>query len=731
MARSENSIRWLHVLFFLSGFPALLYQIVWQRALLSIYGVNIESVTVVVSAFMLGLGLGSLAGGVVSRSRVPLLVVFASMEFAVAAFGMVSLRLFHWAEVYTAGAPPFETGVASFGLVLVPTTLMGATLPILVAHLSRISGNVGRSVGSLYFVNTLGSAAACLLAAEVTMRRCGMSGSVRLAACVNVAVGTVVLAIHFRSRPVSTQAEHNSSPLKTGMLSRPVAIALSAVIGFISLCYEIIWYRVFSFITGGSPKSFAFVLAAFLTGIAAGSWFARRMCVELSFEKRAMILRRIALLVLSANILGFSTIPAVAFIVRHAHYAAALPLIAITAGALGAVFPLLCHITVPAGSHAGQGLSWLYLANIVGSALGSFLVGFVLMDIWGLRDISLALAFAGTVVSLAIWIPGTSGSRPRMAALASVAALSILFAATSRPLFAEIYEQLQYKADYRPGVRFTDVVETRSGVITVDADRVIYGGGAFDGRLIADLTETNTVLRPYAISFFHPDPKDVLIIGLAGGAWAEVVGNHPQVQHVTVVEINPGYFTVIRRYPEVSPVLANPKLEWAVDDGRRWLIRNPNRQFDLIVMDTIYYWRDHATNVLSREFLEIVRKHLKPGGVLYYNATHSGEVERTGVTTFPYALRFGPLLAVSDSPLQIDQDRWRRVLTSYRLDGDPVFDLSDADDRARLDQVLAYAGTLHSPKFDPSGMEDAASIRRRVQGSRIITDDNMASEWTR
>jgi len=473
------------------------------------------------------------------------------------------------------------------------------------------------------------------------------------------------------------------------------------------------------------------VLGAFLAGIALGSLAARGVCLDTSRENRAVTLRRIAMSVLFANLLGFGSVPLVAFAVRHASYLTTLPLIAIAAGMLGAIFPLLCHIAVPADDCVGAGLSWLYLANIVGSALGSFLVGFVLMDIWGLRAIVLALALAGLGVSLALWAAGSQVLTERLAALATIAALCTGCAINSGPLFADVYEQLQKKADYRPGDRFTDIVETRSGVITVDPDRTIYGGGAFDGRLITDITETDNVLRPYAISFFHPDPANVLIIGLAGGAWAEVIANHPQVQHVTVVEINPGYFTVIRRYPEVAPVLSNPKIEWFVDDGRRWLVRNPQRRFELIVMDTTYYWRDHATNVLSREFLNLARRHLKAGGVLYYNATHSGEVELTGVTAFPYALRFGPLLAVSDSPLQIDKDRWRRVLTAYRLEGQPVFDLSDEDDRARLDEVLGYADTLHSPVYDPSGMEDGASIRRRNQGKRIITDDNMASEWTR
>jgi predicted membrane-bound spermidine synthase len=412
-------------------------------------------------------------------------------------------------------------------------------------------------------------------------------------------------------------------------------------------------------------------------------------------------------------------------------YVMTLPLIAVAAGMLGATFPLLSHITVPSDERVGAGLSWLYLANIAGSALGSFLVGFVLMDIWGLPTIELALALLGISVALVLWVAGSRAATGTVAAIAGAGALCAGLLFTCRPLFATVYEQLQKKAAYRPGARFTDIVETRSGVITVDADRTIYGGGAYDGKLITDITETDALLRPYSISFLHPGPKKVLIIGLAGGAWAQVIANHPQVERVSVVEINPGYLAVVRRYPNVAPLLSNPKVEIFIDDGRRWLIRHPQCLYDLIVMDTIYYWRAHATNLLSREFLLLTRKHLSPGGILYYNTTHSGDVQLTGVTCFPYALRFGPLLAVSDSPIQADKDRWNRILRAYRLEGQPVFDLSDPDDRERLDQILAYADTLHTPAYNPAGMEIAESIRRRNQGKRIITDDNMASEWTR
>jgi len=142
---------WVYLMFFFSGFPALIYQIIWQRALFSIYGVNIQSVTVVVSAFMLGLGVGSLLGGFVSNSsKAPLLAVFGIAEVGIAIFGVFSLRLFDGVGQLTAGVPPLQTGLITFGLVVIPTTLMGGTLPLLTAYLVRRSGNVGASVGTLY-----------------------------------------------------------------------------------------------------------------------------------------------------------------------------------------------------------------------------------------------------------------------------------------------------------------------------------------------------------------------------------------------------------------------------------------------------------------------------------------------------------------------------------------------------------------------------------------------------
>jgi spermidine synthase len=181
----------LFPLFFGSGFAAILYQVVWQRTLFAVVGINVEAVTLIVTAFIFGLGLGSLAGGELSRAEpAELIRRFAAIELGIGAFGLISLPLMHVVGGWTTSLSPLATGLVTFGILLVPTLGMGATLPILVAYHVRRSGNVGTTVGGLYFVNTLGSATAALAASYALMQALGQSRVIWLAVTCNVAVAT-------------------------------------------------------------------------------------------------------------------------------------------------------------------------------------------------------------------------------------------------------------------------------------------------------------------------------------------------------------------------------------------------------------------------------------------------------------------------------------------------------------------------------------------------------------
>jgi spermidine synthase len=729
-------IIWLHALFFLSGFPALLYQIVWQRALFAIYGVNIQSVTIVVSAFMLGLGAGSLLGGLLSKTRrVPLLLMFGLAELGIGAFGSVSLGIFHWAAIYTAGVRPLETGIISFSLLVAPTALMGCTLPILVVFLVRVSGNVGRSVGSLYCVNTLGSAAACFMAALVTMRHLGQSGSVYLAVAINCTIGSSVLIIHFlqRGRSVTGAAdpaasdglERETTQTSGRYLSLPIASVLTGLGGFIALAYEILWYRAYSYTLQDHAPVFPALLGFYLTGIAFGSYISRALCRQTAANALARQMRMIAGFVVVANLLGFLVLPSASFIIPGAdlHFllrAQTLPLVGLSAALLGATFPLISHASVRPDEGAGSGTSLLYAGNIAGSTLGSFLVGCVLMDYWTISEISVGLAVAGLALGGAILIGSDSRRRSLILTLAASAAVAMLIFGSATPLFDGLYERLEEGRRYAAGQRYRYLVETKSGVIAVEPDGVVLGGGVYDGAFNIDLVhDKNGIERAYSLSLWHPSPRRVLMIGLSSGSWAQVIANHPQVEKFNIVEINPGYLRLIPRFRIVSSLLENPKASIVIDDGRRWLFGHPNSRFDVIVMNTTFNWRAHTTNLLSVEFLRLARRHLNPGGVLFYNTTGSPEVQLTGVTVFPYGLIVRNCLAVSDAPIAPDVKRWERIMMQYRIDGVRVLDPQRPDHREKLSRLIS----------EYNGLERSDHIRERTAGARVITDDNMGTEW--
>src|SRR5215813_2740019 len=309
-SESDRQTRILCVLFFFSGAPALIYQLTWQRALFLIFGVNIESVTIVVTAFMLGLGIGSLAGGWLSRQRaVPLLLLLAAIEFLTGAFGLVSLKLFDKVGDFTIGLSLPATAAAALALVIVPTLLMGATLPLLVGHLARRLGNIGSAVGTLYYVNTLGAGAACLVAALLLFPFLGMSGSIYVAAAMNAAVALAALVAQWFGGAEAKAVEREiaaMSPARSPTLGLGPVLALAAAGGFVSLSYEIFFFRTVSYASGSSATTFAVTLSAFLVGLASGSRQAGENCAALSREEA---MRRAVNALLLANVLGLLFLP--------------------------------------------------------------------------------------------------------------------------------------------------------------------------------------------------------------------------------------------------------------------------------------------------------------------------------------------------------------------------------------------------------------------------------------
>jgi spermidine synthase len=502
------------------------------------------------------------------------------------------------------------------------------------------------------------------------------------------------------------------------------ACLVAAASGFVALSHEILWVRVYGYATEGKPEAFGYLLAAYLAGLAAGSFVAGRCCERVApGQGRLLSLAGVSLVV--ANVAAFLAIPVAGQLVSAwaFHPDGMLGVFGAAAVLLGIGFPLLAHFAVPADRRAGARVSYVYVSNIIGSTLGSLLTGLWLLEVWTLRELTTVLSISGTAVGAGLMLIEAGRARVRWSLAAGWVLVSGAILGTAPMLYGGLYHKLLFKRQHPDGEAFLHVVEGRGGVVVLTESGVVYGGGTYDGQMnISPLPglDDNRVLRAYLVPAFHASPREVLMVGLGAGSWLQVLANCPGVDRVTVVEINPGFVEIARWDERVASALASPKVEIIIDDGRRYL-RRTDRRFDVIVQNTIAFWRAHASNLLSREYLELSRRRLQPGGALYFNTTMSAAAQKTGATVFPHAVRFQNMLIAGDAPIVIDRARFARLLDEWRIDGQPVLPRSRrAADLDLLREQDWRGGTT---------WEDRESILARTHASPVITDDNMASEW--
>jgi spermidine synthase len=713
--------QYIALLFLVSGFSALIYQVVWQRSLYATFGINSESVTVIVSVFMFGLGVGALAGGALQRRFQPyLLQLFVGLEILIGVFGLASLELIAWAG-RSAGAASTGALVLWVYLILaLPTLLMGATLPILVAWLHRHLRNIGGAVGLLYAFNTIGSAIAAFLTVTVLFVLAGQHTAVCIAALCNFATAGLI-ADAARKIGQAAPAPARAAALVAARPVLPYALIFLALaaIGFISLSQEILWFRLLGFMSANRPQVFGWLLAAYLAGVAGGSLRAKTLC-----QGEADLRRALPRVLLWATIVFYLALPAIALLSAHGGKAAAMLLalaaVAAVAYFTGSMLPMLMQLGIGAREHeAVRAMAWLYFANIVGATLGPLVTGFVLLDRFTLEgNIMLMSALALVLLAvLVLALPGKAGHKGRVLAL--LLAVAAAGWALHVPLFDGHLEKLQYGAAGK--APFRHVLQNRSGIITVEAAGnadIMFGHGIYDGRFNTDPRQnSNGIDRAYMLASLHAQPRRVLAVGLSTGAWTRVVLRYGPLERLDIVEINPGYPAIMQHYPEMASVLHDPKVRLHFDDGRRWLRNHPEEKFDFIMMNATHHWRSNSTNLLSVEMLALARRHLLPGGVVYYNTTASPDVVRTAALVFPYVTVYSSFVAASDAPFAQSQEQRRANLLRFvDAAGRPVFD-GGADWRALLEQ------------YARAPLPELGERLRGMDSLLRITDDNMATEY--
>ena len=673
----------------------------WQRLLFAAYGMNIESVTIVVSVFMLGLGIGALIGGFLSQVySSSLLMVFVVSEVAIGLFGLVSLPLIRLATNATVEGSLLTISVTTYALLCLPTIFMGATLPVLVAQVNQRYQHVGMSVGFLYFFNTIGSAVSALLTVEVLFPNLGLQGTILVASCLNfvVAIGAVLYS-RGRGVRVSPGSGVESTPearpaTPRHMISYPLAMFLAGASGYISLSQEILWMRAVGYASGGLSNVFGHVLGCFLLGIAGGALAGKEACRRDCMRPQLFT----AAVFLTSAVLYFVSIPLSSLAVAAAWELGLLTfylMITLVAFLLGSLLPVISHYGIPVGSPVGVSLARIYMANIIGSAAGPLVTGFVLLNLLTLEQSVAVLSLLSLMIGSSVWLLSSRAPRPRIAALAAFAGLAALMVVAHHPLYRRVLERLHFSKRELGTNDYRYVLQNRSGIIAVSRNRsgdILYGGGATDGSYSVDpLENAKGIRRAYMLAALHPRPTDILEIGMGSGSWTWVMAANDLVQKLTVVEINPGYLELAARYSPQRSILSDPKVRLELDDGRRWLRRHPTAKFDVIVLMTIYHWRSNATNMLSREFLELCKAHLKPGGVVYLHPTRSEDVQFTAASVFRYVAIYDGMVAASDRPFALSHNERRRNIGHFRSQGRPLLQQAGEATQAMIDDMATLS----------------------------------------
>jgi spermidine synthase len=724
----------LAILFFCSGISGLMYQVLWLRMLALVFGVTAYAASTVLASFMAGLAVGSLAAGYLAdRVRSPLRW-FGSVEIGIAATALLTPWLLDLAQLLYArvhaGVPEnlavltAARFVCSFAVLVVPTALMGATLPLVVRSSIVTRGVLGPRVGLLYAVNAGGAITGAVLAGFYLIGSVGLSRTFMVAAGINllVGVGAWLLPVR-RIRPTPEAASAERAPLGTEPTAavRRLVLAYFGLSGLAALALEVVWFRVLVLFLPATTYAFTTMLATVLGGITVGSLIAtpvlrreRDWPQTLAWLSLATALAVLAsLTVLAATYTaGWRTSGTV-----QASVVAILP----SAILMGVAFPIAMRIWVGPGDPAdpvlARRVSVAYATNMLGAILGATAGGFLLLPVFGSRASLTIGAAVYLVVGVALVLLATRRVRPLIGTVAAGAAFVLLSLWLPDPFATAITRR------YGPGER---VLWREEGVQTTVAVHrapgnvhVMYLDGLHQANDSYAMVQLHRQIGAFPMAL-HPDPREVLVIGLGGGATPGAVSQHAGAT-VDIVELSASVVRGAAMFAHVNyDVLKQPNVRMRVSDGRNYLLLS-DRRYDVITADIIQPQHAGAGMLYSKEYFALARQALKPGGVMLQWIGQRPEVEyhlimRTFLDVFPHATLWngGTLMAGTVEPLRVSRAAFERKLadpTSRRALGDVRLGSYDA-------LLGAYSG-------------DADAMWAFVGDGPVLTDDHPRIEYHR
>ncbi len=774
--RREAALKALVPLFFLSGATSLVYETLWSRSLHLVFGTSQVAIATVLAAFMGGLSLGGLLmARYADRVRRPLLV-YGVLE------GVIGLYALLFDPLVAAMAPlyqgfwlAFEPSPLVFSafqaalvgtMLLVPTSCMGATLPLLARFVTTHLDLAGRRVGLLYGVNTAGAVFGTFLAGFVLLPGWGLSRTTWAAAIANLALmGAAVL--------LSRQADGATPPVveheETEIPARPqrALLLVAALAGFAALVYELAWFRLMTLTLGGSAYAFTVMLLAFLAGMAGGGWWGGRLADSLLAGRgRLGLLLGLALSQLGvlgvswAMMHGYGQLPFIYVYVYDAverapelfwpaQVAIAASVMTPPAVLMGISFTLAVRALVTDPRRLGGPVGQIYGANTIGGILGSLTAAFLLLP-WLQVIGTVLVAGAANALAALVALYAARGVRGRGAArqlslVAGLVAATVVTGLVWRPVWnpllmtSGMFKYVAFLSE-RTRARVISYAitpydllyykEGLSSVVTVARNKKtgniwLANNGKVDASTTSDMP--TQMLIGHLPFFFGRQPEKACVIGLASGITAGAVSLHRDLERIDVVELAPAVVEASHFFDEYNHrPLDDPRVRLVLNDGRNHLQLMPDGSYDVVVSEPSNPWLTGVSNLFTLEFFQQGRAKLAPGGIwsqwvqMYGMGTEElRALLRTFAEVFPYVALFATIedadLVVlgSDQPLELDLGALEEVI---RTRPQVVSDLN-AMNAANAYDLLTYF------------QMDRETVLGFVMGAELNTDDNMLVEF--
>jgi len=725
--------------FLLSGFAALLYQMAWMRQFSTVFGTSETAVATVLSAYMGGLALGAaLAGRLVQLIRRPVLF-YGFLEAAIAISALLVPVLLSAAGLFYAailgnqasipdaagwGQPLFYFFVA-FAVLIVPTACMGATLPVLTRYVVARDDQIGRRVGGLYAINTLGAVGGAVVAGFVLLPNLGLRGTVWCGVFVNVLV--FITAVLVARATASVQVE-SAAPVVDVTSPKSIdpefrltwmILPIMTLSGVCTFVYEVLWTRLLSHILGGSVAAFALMLASFLSGIALGSLIASRFARSRAFAAQAFIVSQLAIAATSMLVYYALNGYVQAGLDYQANVLVAFLVLMPATLFIGATFPLAVRIYAARADVAARSSARVYAWNTLGAIVGAAIAGFFLVPLLKYEGAVRVMVMLNLGLAVAA---ATMLARTRRAPLAFSA---VLLGAAAILYFPSAPERILRFSPMLPTAQgdmlFYDVGRTATVLIFEQDGEFHFRSNGLPEATAAPLgtppmLDSQQMLGTFPV-LVRPDSRSVLIVGL--GAGKAITGVPPTVEEIDVIELEPKVITAneyVSGQRRFNP-LEDLRVSVHINDARSALALT-SKKYDVIISQPSHPWSAGASHLYTAEYMQLVADRLNEGGVFlqWINTQFVDEALlknlcATILDVYPHVrvYQWAPqvlFFAASDQPMDVE----REILATGRPFKDaPLFYLEQG--------VAAVEDVVAALILDEQGIADFSA------GSRVITDD--------